>query len=44
VMKAEAGEDVPTAPFGPDRLFRSGGHVSFAFLGGDVRPQPSVGG
>lgn len=41
--KPEIGENVPTALFELDRLFRSGDHFSSAFLGGDVRPQPSDG-
>ena len=39
--KSEIGENVPAALFELHRSLR--GHISFAFLGGDVRPQPSVG-
>lgn len=39
--KPEIGEDVSAALFRLHRLFR--GHLSSAFLGGDVRPHPSVG-
>ena len=41
---AEVGEDIPAALFCPDGPFRSSGHVSSAFLCGDVRPQPGGGG